>query len=171
MTQRAIVARVVMLKIDCSFLSQDWCKEFGSESSLISLTDSVLKKTIDFLPFTLPAGSELSVQFSDASRVCILNAKWRGIDKPTNVLSFASNDGVALIDWSPLLGDIVLSYETISEESRMQSKVLESHLCHLLVHGFLHLLGYDHDDSSKASEMEHLETTILASLSIADPYN
>ena len=116
----------------------------------------------------LPDQSEVALVLSDDASVQELNAKWRDQDKPTNVLSFANNEGK--VTWSPLLGDIVLAYETIDREADEQSKPFDHHLIHLCVHGFLHLVGYDHVEDAKAVEMERLETQILAELKIPDPY-
>lgn len=116
------------------------------------------------------ATSELSLVFSDDAGVRKLNAGWRGMDKPTNVLSFPAfpvRPGDAL---PPLLGDIVLAAETVSRESFLETKPFEHHLIHLIVHGFLHLLGYDHESEEDAEIMEALERRILARLAIPDPY-
>lgn len=93
-----------------------------------------------------------------------LNAKWRGFDKPTNVLSFEYKSN------SPILGDIALSYNTCEKEASAQGKTFKNHFSHLLVHGILHLLGYDHIDDMEADEMENLEREILAKMGIDDPY-
>ncbi len=115
------------------------------------------------------AHGEVSVVLTDDAAVRDLNREWRHIDKPTNVLSFpaASPRGGAL---EPLLGDIVIAYETVARESDEEHKPFLHHLAHLAVHGFLHLLGYDHQTDSQADAMEGLEREILAHLGIADPY-
>ena len=98
-----------------------------------------------------------------------LNRDWRGIDKPTNVLSFPVRrrkpDGLPA-----LLGDVIVAYETLAREASEENKPFLHHLAHLAVHGFLHLLGYDHETDSEAEAMEGLEREILARLGIADPY-
>ncbi|MCR6629633.1 MAG: rRNA maturation RNase YbeY [Magnetospirillum sp.] len=117
---------------------------------------------------------EISVVLADDATVQGLNRDWRGKDKPTNVLSFAAldDDEAPRVPGAPLLlGDIVLAFETCRDEARALGKPLSDHLSHLVVHGVLHLLGYDHeDDEAEAEEMEALETTILAGCGIADPY-
>lgn len=117
---------------------------------------------------------EISVLLTDDSAVQSLNREWRGKDKPTNVLSFATmdDDGAPLIPGAPLLlGDIVLAFETCQREAEEQGKPFAHHLSHLVVHGVLHLLGYDHElGEAEADEMEALETAILARFGIADPY-
>ena len=114
-------------------------------------------------------GAEVSVQLTDDAQIRVLNAQWRGIDTPTNVLSFpaVATSGIAA---APLLGDIVLAFETTKREAAEEGKAFEDHFVHLVAHGFLHLLGYDHQTASEADRMEALETRILAKLGIADPY-
>ena len=98
-----------------------------------------------------------------------LNRDYRGKDKPTNVLSFPRRRLLAG-RLGPLLGDIVLAAETVAREAEDEGLALDDHLTHLIVHGFLHLLGYDHEDEAEAAVMEGLETAILGGLGIADPY-
>ena len=107
--------------------------------------------------------SELSILFTDDSAVQKLNAAWRGKDKPTNVLSFPQPAG-------PLLGDVILAAETLREEAALAQKAFEDHMAHLIVHGFLHLLGYDHEGDAEAEAMEAVERKALARMGIADPY-
>ena len=106
--------------------------------------------------------TELSLAFVDDARIQELNREFRDKDKPTNVLSFPM-DGA-------LLGDIVLARETIAREAETQGKKIEDHLTHLIIHGFLHLLGYDHMDEKNASEMEAIEIAALTQLGIDNPY-
>jgi probable rRNA maturation factor len=115
---------------------------------------------------------ELAVTLSDDATLRRLNARYRGKDKPTNVLSFGSP-----ADWRGaaggrprLLGDVVLARQTVFREARAQGKTPADHACHLVVHGVLHLLGYDHGDRAAAARMEALETDVLAGLGVADPY-
>jgi probable rRNA maturation factor len=114
---------------------------------------------------------DIAILFTDDDEMREHNKTWRGQDKATNVLSFPAAamgklpDGVA----APL-GDIVLAYETVMREAAEQSKLPLHHVTHLLVHGMLHLLGYDHESDSEALTMENKERTILASFHIADPY-
>jgi len=115
-------------------------------------------------------GSELSVLFSDDAHIRLLNAQWRAKDKPTSVLSFPAFAPAKNGPMPPLLGDIVLAFETVKVESISENKPFEDHVTHLIVHGLLHLLGYDHETESEAIEMEELEVRVLATLAIADPY-
>ncbi|MEO5756307.1 MAG: rRNA maturation RNase YbeY [Mesorhizobium sp.] len=114
--------------------------------------------------------SELSVVFSDDAHVQRLNAGWRGKDKPTNVLSFPAFPFPKGGPLPPMLGDIVLAAETVSREAALEDKPVENHITHLVIHGLLHLLGYDHETDAEAEEMEALERTALARLAIPDPY-
>jgi phosphate starvation-inducible protein PhoH and related proteins len=111
-----------------------------------------------------PKGEGFAALFTSDEAVKALNSQWRGKDVPTNVLSFPAPDTAGT------LGDIALAYETCAREADEQGKSLKDHATHLLVHGLLHLLGYDHDADDDAAEMEGLEKDILAGLGIADPY-
>jgi probable rRNA maturation factor len=113
---------------------------------------------------------ELGLTFTDDAHIAELNAEWRGKGGPTNVLSFplaALRPGEQL---PSMLGDIVIAFETVSREAQEQRKPFIDHLTHLVVHGLLHLLGYDHMDDNEAETMETLERRILEHLAIPDPY-
>ncbi|MEI9990428.1 MAG: rRNA maturation RNase YbeY [Rhizomicrobium sp.] len=112
-----------------------------------------------------PRKAALTVLLSDDARLKTLNRDFRGKDKPTNVLSFP-----APANAEGYIGDVALAYETTREEARAAGKRLADHATHLVVHGVLHLLGFDHVTERQAKEMEPLETRILAELGIADPY-
>ena len=114
-------------------------------------------------------GAELCVHLADDAHIRTLNARWRGLDKPTNVLSFPAADPAHLGE-ARLLGDIVLAYETVAREAQDEGKSLDDHFRHLVVHGFLHLLGFDHETDAEAQTMEAMETRILGRLGVADPY-
>ncbi|HVA35547.1 MAG TPA: rRNA maturation RNase YbeY [Stellaceae bacterium] len=115
-------------------------------------------------------GAELAVVLADDTLIAALNRDYRGIAKPTNVLSFACAEPAPRGTALRLLGDVVLAYGTISREARAQGKTLGDHLAHLVVHGVLHLLGFDHERGGEARRMEALEVAILADMGIADPY-
>ena len=116
---------------------------------------------------------ELSLVLGDDAFSRRLNCRYRGIDSPTNVLSFAMDTPTAgLSTASPALaGDVVIALETLLREASAQGKLPTQHLSHLVVHGVLHLAGFEHSEPASADEMEQLETTILGSLGIEDPYN
>jgi probable rRNA maturation factor len=117
--------------------------------------------------------AELAVMLTDDAGIRTLNSNWRGVDKPTNVLSFPalppsgpSGPG----DAPRMLGDIAIAYQTTRQEADDEQKPFEHHLSHLAIHGFLHLIGYDHEHDDDAEDMETLEREILAQLGIPDPY-
>jgi probable rRNA maturation factor len=113
----------------------------------------------------------LSVTLADDETVAQLNAQWRGKPKPTNVLSFPADQDIAIPPGEPRpLGDIILAAGVVRTEAAQQSKPLADHFRHLVVHGILHIMGYDHVDDAQADEMESLEKEILVKLGIADPY-
>ena len=117
--------------------------------------------------------AELAVMLTDDSGIQTLNSNWRGIDKPTNVLSFPALQptGTGAPDDAPrMLGDIAIAYQTTRKEADDEQKPFDHHLSHLAVHGFLHLIGYDHEKDDDAEAMESLEQQILAQLGIPDPY-
>jgi probable rRNA maturation factor len=117
--------------------------------------------------------AELAVMLTDDSGIRTLNSNWRGIDKPTNVLSFPAlppTGGGGPDDAPRMLGDIAIAYQTTRAEADDEQKPFDHHLSHLAVHGFLHLIGYDHEKDADAEAMETLETEILAQLGIPDPY-
>lgn len=114
-------------------------------------------------------GAEISLLLADDARVRELNREWRDKDQPTNVLSFPAVEPDEVAS-SPLIGDIVLAYETLEREARSEGIALEAHFQHLVVHGVLHLFGYDHLDDEEAEAMEDAERRALASIGIADPY-
>jgi probable rRNA maturation factor len=123
--------------------------------------------------------AEMSLVLADDALVQTLNRDYRDKDKPTNVLSFAllddlddTDDVLAHDERMPILiGDVILAFETVQREAREQGKSVEDHLTHLVIHGVLHLLGYDHQSDPDADRMERLEISILARMGIADPYS
>ena len=117
--------------------------------------------------------TELAIMLTDDAGIRTLNSNWRGIDKPTNVLSFPAlqPSGPRGPDDAPrMLGDIAIAYETTRSEADEEQRPFDHHLSHLAVHGFLHLIGYDHEKDDDAEAMEALEQEILAQLGISDPY-
>jgi probable rRNA maturation factor len=157
------------------------------EEALRRLAERAVKAAIDAIAskgaaFLLPQRGregpkfELGILFADDAAIRTLNAKWRGKDKPTNVLSFPQAPGPRRLPSSEeaggpaLLGDIVLAAETVAREAALADKPLEDHMAHLIIHGFLHLLGYDHEVEAQAEEMEELERAALSRMGLADPY-
>lgn len=117
--------------------------------------------------------TELTIRIVDQAESQTLNADYRGKDKPTNVLSFPFENPSVLVDLGeelPYLGDLVICAEVVIAEANDQNKVLMDHWAHMVVHGCLHLQGFDHIEEDEAEEMEALEIEILDSLGIASPY-
>lgn len=124
---------------------------------------------------TLHKHTFVNVCLSDDATVQKLNCDFRGLDKPTNVLSFANVDFADFTATNACfdeidLGNIILAYETMCREAEEQKITLAAHFSHLLVHGFLHILGYDHILEQEAEKMESIEVKILSQLNIANPY-
>ncbi len=162
---------MTMLDIQISIEEGPW----PSEEDLQSLSERVLGSAADFLkreekqPFPKEA-PEVSLVFTDDASIRAINAEWRAQDKPTNVLSFPAFPLTPGKKPGPMLGDIILAHETLVREAKDLGKPFDEHLTHLLVHGFLHLFGYDHLEDDEAERMESLETRILAGLGLSDPY-
>jgi len=153
-----------MIQIDLIIEAGNW----PNRSKLQSLTQTALNATVPNLNDVLPSAAEVSLLFTDDRKIQQLNREWRDQDKPTNVLSFAANEGDGPA--TPLLGDIIFAFETVNNEAKDQGKSFDHHLTHLIVHGFLHLLGYDHAEDNGAEIMEALEINVLRELGIDDPY-
>jgi probable rRNA maturation factor len=162
MTTFSLPATEVLVVADC------WHTEPDAEA--------VIARAIEAAAAMVDAGTgdaELAVMLTDNAGIRTLNLNWRGIDKPTNVLSFPALQppgGREPDDAPRMLGDIAIAYETTRHEADEEQKPFDHHLSHLAVHGFLHLVGYDHEKDGEAEVMESLERDILASLGIPDPY-
>lgn len=148
--------------------------EHGGWGDVQALCERAVAVAFDIAQPDIPAEIvEVSLVLSDDATVQNLNREWRDKDSPTNVLSFPAfeSDFTDVPDGAPvLLGDIILAYETCVREAGREQILVADHLTHLVVHGFLHLLGYDHQDDDEAEKMEALEITILAKLGIENPY-
>ncbi len=148
--------------VDLAIENPSWTA-LGDLQSLAERAAEAAFREAGFVP---EAGTELSCLFGSDASIRELNARWRGIDKPTNVLSFpATGPGAGL-----LLGDVALAFETVAREAAAENKPIRDHVVHLIVHGVLHLVGHDHEDDEEASVMEALETRALNRLGLADPY-
>ena len=152
--------------VDLTVEAGDW----PPEAELAAIIARATEATVAELEVVPPDGCELGVVFTDDNEIAVLNAEWRGKDKPTNVLSFPSGMPSPPGQLPLLLGDIVLAWRTINAEAALDGKPFDHHLTHLVVHGILHLLGYDHEDEQEAEAMEALERRVLARLAIPDPY-
>jgi probable rRNA maturation factor len=153
--------RAIMLAVDIMIESPLWQAQPDSAA--------VIRRALDVASAELSTdAAELAIVLTDDSSMRALNRQWRDIDKPTNVLSFPaprSANGA-----SPALGDIVIAYETSLKEADREEMPFSHHLAHLAVHGFLHLMGYDHEGDGEATVMEDLERSILAQIGVPDPY-
>lgn len=153
------------LEIDIAVESEAW----SAIADLDGLVRRSIEATVAMAGEVFSDGTEVSVMFCDDAAITALNRDWRGLDKPTNVLSFPA-DAPEGLGGPRLLGDIAVAFDTAQREATEEDKPLEAHVTHLLVHGFLHLLDHDHETDAEATVMEGLETRILASLGLADPY-
>lgn len=147
---------------------------FGIEDSQAELLRPLIKNGVEtavkIAELSMPAEAELSVLLANDEKLKALNNDWRGKDKPTNVLSFPGSDVLPGEAAESILGDIVISVETTKREAELENKRFDDHFTHLIIHGLLHLFGYDHETEEQALQMETLETEILAQLGITDPY-
>ena len=154
--------------LDILVVADCWQAEPQAESVIVR----AIAAAAEFV--TVDVGeSELAVMLTDDAGIRTLNRNWRGIDKPTNVLSFPALQprGSRNPDDPPrMLGDIAIAYETTRKEADEEQRLFEHHLSHLAVHGFLHLIGHDHEQDQEAETMESLERDILSRLGIPDPY-
>lgn len=119
------------------------------------------------------AAGELVIRIVDAAESKALNAQYRDKDKPTNVLSFPAEAlpaDIPELAAEQALGDLVICASVVADEARQQNKLLNAHWAHMLIHGCLHLLGYDHIEADQAERMEALERQMLAKLNFSDPY-
>jgi len=140
--------------IDIAIQAKDW-------PDCADLAKRAVKAASDELDG--PREGELSLVLSDDAQVQILNREYRGKDKSTNVLSFPQS--------GPLLGDIILARETVVQEAEDKSISFDAHVTHLIIHGWLHLQGFDHQTDETAAEMESIEIAALATLGIDNPYH
>jgi len=146
------------LTVDVAVKSPLWRAEPGARA--------VVRRSVLEAAAAVSAEGELAVVLADDSAIRKLNRDWRGKDAATNVLSFPLPAAGA----AGLLGDIVIAYETTAREAQAEGRPLRNHLAHLAVHGFLHLVGYDHETDREADAMESLETVILSRLGVPNPY-
>jgi probable rRNA maturation factor len=180
--------------IDIAIEAEGW----SALDAPAALASAVVEAAVEAGALSLAAGAEVSIVLCDDGFIADLNRKWRGIDRPTNVLAFPSGTYLARPPEiesrsaerdaqrssrerdcagkpaagfpHPALGDIVIALETAMREAEAAEITLRDHVAHLVAHGFLHLVGYDHSDPVEAEQMEALEVGILARLGISDPY-
>ena len=145
------------------------CDAWNQHEGFEALASEVIAAAVAATRIKLAKGAEVSLLLCDDARIRDINREWRGLDKPTNVLSFPAAPR-ALLAKSPAVGDIAIAYETVAREAVDEGKTFRDHYMHMVAHGFLHLLGYDHETDAEAEEMEGLEISILGALGVADPY-
>lgn len=145
-----------------------WDEAAGPDVS--GLVARAVRAALDAGAATPPA--EVSVRLTNDVEIHALNRDWRDRDAPTNVLAFALDEDQGQVAGTPVrvLGDVVVAYETCAREAVRDAKPLADHLAHLVVHGTLHLLGYDHEADAEAEAMERTEADVLAGLGIPDPH-
>lgn len=148
-----IIVQRVVKGVDLSIPSTAKLKQWAKQALQAKLSDA-----------------ELTIRIVDKAEIQTLNSTYRHKDKPTNVLSFPFETPPDVDIETPILGDIVICAEVILEEARDQKKTLEAHWAHMIVHGILHLLGYDHENDADATIMENEEIEILKKLGFSNPY-
>jgi probable rRNA maturation factor len=146
------------------------CEGWPPADELTQLACKAVCATVKAAQLNYPANAELSLMFGDDQAMSVLNDQFRGVNKATNVLSFPGTEMVPGQAASTMLGDIIFALQTVTNEAAVENKRFDHHLSHLLIHGFLHLFGYDHRDEDEAKTMEFLEINALADLGIANPY-
>lgn len=168
-------AKTSITKLKINFIaSPDWQKlDFDYQH----ITNAIFSLCLGATEFAaIYKNVELSLKLSDDIEIQSLNKEFRKFDKPTNVLSFPNfvfdtkNFSANSKEYDGYIGDIIASLDTLNKEALEQGKPLKNHYAHIICHGILHLLGYDHIDDSQANEMENIEINILNCLSIPNPY-
>ena len=159
-------------KVSIMAPSPEWGRQVDGVPQIVtkSVTAAVSASNV------VHSNSEVSVVLSDANELHVLNNEHRGVDAPTNVLSFPGDvldhdeDSFTSLGRPMVLGDIVVAFEVIRDEAQAQGKAIEDHLAHMVVHGTLHLCGFDHETAKDAKEMEGLEQQILVHMGVANPF-
>ncbi len=151
------------IHIECDILKMDnkW-EELPEISDIIELTVNYAHNNPQYIHKDIHS-LEISIVLTNNTHITELNRDYRGKDKPTNVLSFPQDE-------PGLLGDIIIARETIIAEAKDQGKTMQNHFTHMLIHGCLHLMGFDHIEEKEAQTMEDLEIKILSQMNIKNPY-
>ena len=155
----AVSGRTPAPVVDVAITSPLWEKQPLAEQTVRAALAAVTAA------LATPPG-EVCILLTDDTNIARLNRDWRGVDKPTNVLSFLAAQPAG----TPFLGDVAVAYETLQRECEAEGRVFLHHLAHLTVHGFLHLIGYDHQTDSDAEAMEGVESRIMLALNMPDPW-
>ena len=159
-------------ELDISVADPEWNGSFLDVEAIAKRAVQITMKLAHLPPEVRNREIEASIVLANDDLIQILNREYRKMDKPTNVLTFATLDSKDPLpaDGPFPLGDIIMSYQTIDREAREQGKFFKDHYTHMLVHGCLHLLGYDHQNDDEATIMETLEIRILEKMNIQNPY-
>lgn len=165
-------ARNNTIEVDVSISDPEWNASYLDVEDLATKAVMLAIESASLPDAIKGRDLETSVVLANDDLVQVLNREYRGMDKPTNVLSFASldSDDPLPSDGPVSIGDIILSYQTLDREAKEQDKFFKDHFIHLVVHGTLHLLGYDHENDDDATNMETLEIRILQRMNIQNPY-
>ena len=160
----------IILDADPEWDSNISWDELARSAAIAAIAESAFPKLAEG-----PRAVEISLRLASDDEVRLLNAQWRGKDKTTNVLSFPMAEGAELVGAEGegpglMLGDIILAHGVCGREAEAKAMPIDRHAAHLMVHGTLHLLGYDHADEAQAADMEAREVRALARIGIADPY-
>ena len=160
----------IILDADPEWDSNTRWDELARSAATAAIAESAFPQLVDG-----PRAVEISLRLAGDDEVRLLNAQWRGKDQATNVLSFPMAEGTELANATGegpelMLGDIILALGVCGREAEAKAMPIERHAAHLMVHGTLHLLGYDHEDEAQAADMEAREIRALARIGIADPY-
>ncbi len=146
------------------------CEGWPPEEDLQRLARQSVSSAVKSAGLKFAPDAELSLMFGDDETLCALNSRYRGINKATNVLSFPDQQILPGQEAGAILGDIAFALQTVKREADLEGKRFDHHLSHLMIHGFLHLFGYDHQNDDEAQTMESLEIRALAILGIENPY-
>jgi len=161
-SRKRVPSRGATLEVEIVRHGEAWAPGEATDATL----ERAARAALDAAPTVPPGSYHVALVLTGDDEMRTLNRTWRGKDAPTNVLSFPADQ----LGEPGFLGDVVLAHETICEEAREQHLVLQDHAAHLVVHGVLHLVGFDHGDDAEAEQMEDVERRALASLGVADPY-
>lgn len=166
MTEVSPAGEIPAIDIEITVEAGDW----APEAALQALVERAIGAAAATIALQPDESGAVSLLFTGDAEIRVLNREWRGKDKPTNVLSFPAPDMINPGPELPPLGDIIIAHETVAREAAEEAKTFDHHLTHLIVHGFLHIMGYDHETDEEAEEMEDLERKALQALAIDDPY-
>lgn len=160
-----VMVNDMALEIEPVIEAGEWQSDFDAQK----LAHACIEAAASHIELPESKNYEVCVIFTSDTHMRELNLNWRKLDKPTNVLSFPTPES-GQAQPVVLLGDIFIGYETVHREAVEQGKTFRDHTAHMIVHGFLHLNGYDHEDEQEAQEMESEEIAILAALGVNSPY-